>query len=172
MPLELESPFLVQPVPGFTPQVGRLLTMLDYARRTTVDEVEGLDQEQLDALPDPDGNSIGMLLAHVAHLERTYRILTLEEGDPEWQGVPAGELGDAGRRTLRGRPVEHYLNELAEEREKTLEAFRGVDDAWLETRVPWWGGHPANRYFMWFHVAEDEINHRGQIRVLRRRIGA
>ena len=24
---------------------------------------------------------------------------------------------------------------------------------------------PANNYFKWFHVFEDELNHRGQIRI-------
>jgi hypothetical protein len=29
---------------------------------------------------------------------------------------------------------------------------------------------PANNHFKWFHVFEDEINHRGQIRWLRARL--
>jgi hypothetical protein len=42
------------------------------------------------------------------------------------------------------------------------------DDAWLERSVT-----PApriNAHWAWFHVAEDEINHRGQIRWLRARL--
>ena len=36
--------------------------------------------------------------------------------------------------------------------------------------TPFWGGQPANNYFKWFHVFEDEINHRGQIRWLCKRL--
>ena len=44
------------------------------------------------------------------------------------------------------------------------------DDAWLE-RPP--RAAPAmNAHFAWFHVAEDEISHRGQIRWLRGRLGS
>jgi hypothetical protein len=42
------------------------------------------------------------------------------------------------------------------------------DDAWLERSVA-----PApriNAHWAWFHVAEDETNHRGQIRWLRQRL--
>lgn len=30
-------------------------------------------------------------------------------------------------------------------------------------------GNPSNNNFMWFHVFEDALNHRGQIRWLRKR---
>lgn len=29
-------------------------------------------------------------------------------------------------------------------------------------------GTPTSNYFKWFHVFEDEINHRGQIRLIRK----
>lgn len=56
----------------------------------------------------------------------------------------------------------------------TLLHFAQQDDAWLETPAPFdlVGGRPANNHFKWFHVAEDELNHRGQIRWLRRRLPA
>ena len=43
------------------------------------------------------------------------------------------------------------------------------DDAWLEEQSPFREGQPANNHFKWFHVFEDELNHRGQIRWLRKR---
>ena len=53
-------------------------------------------------------------------------------------------------------------------RRVTLETLATRDDAWLERSVS-----PApriNRALCRFHVAEDEINHRGQIRWLRARL--
>jgi hypothetical protein len=44
------------------------------------------------------------------------------------------------------------------------------DDDWLSQERPFWENLPANHYFMWFHALEDEVNHRGQIRWLRKRL--
>jgi hypothetical protein len=69
---------------------------------------------------------------------------------------------------LRGYPLEHYLEELTVVRRRTLEGLSVRDDTWLEHAVD-----PApkiNAHWAWFHVAEDEINHRGQIRWLRPRL--
>ena len=62
----------------------------------------------------------------------------------------------------------HPLVELRSVRQLTLEGLAARDDAWLERSVS-----PApniNAHWAWFHVAEDEINHRGQIRWLRARL--
>jgi hypothetical protein len=69
---------------------------------------------------------------------------------------------------LRGSPLEHYLEELTAVRQVTLETLAARDDVWLERTVT-----PApriNAHWAWFHVAEDEINHRSQIRWLRARL--
>ena len=69
---------------------------------------------------------------------------------------------------LRNKPLEHYVHELSEARRPTLEGLAARDDAWLEQSLR---AAPAmNGHFAWFHVAEDEINHRGQIRWLRARL--
>lgn len=48
------------------------------------------------------------------------------------------------------------------ERWKSLKA----NNEWLYEEAPW-GGVSANNYFIWFHTFEDELSHRGQIRILR-----
>ena len=121
---------------------------------------------------DPDSNSIGALLAHAAAVERWYQILTFESRRPddaeEAAWLPALELGDAGRRQLRGRDLQSYLDELAATRASTLSALAGRDDQWLEQPLP--AAPQMNAHWAWFHVADDEINHRGQIRWLRNRL--
>jgi uncharacterized damage-inducible protein DinB len=145
---------------------------LTYARQTTLAAVDGLGIAELDHLHDASSNSIGALLAHIAIVERAYHCLTFEdrapspEEDAAWE--PALELGAAGRHSLCGQPLEHYVRELEEARRVTLAGLAVRDDAWLEQtlRVA-----PAlNAHWAWFHVAEDEINHRGQIRWLRARV--
>ena len=164
----------IEPLPGYTPNVGRLVGMLAYARATTLRAVEGMTTAQLDHLQDEASNSIGALLAHAAAVERVYQVLTFEGRAPSpgeqaaWS--PALDLGPAGRRLLRGEPLDHYLRELATVRGATLEALASRDDEWLDRPVR--AAPQMNAHWAWFHVAEDEINHRGQIRWLRARLPA
>jgi len=164
--------FRIEPLPGFTPTIGRLVGMLGYARQTTLDAVQGLTREQLDHLHDEQSNSIGALLAHIAVVERGFQIATFEEREftPEEKEIWAAPLalGDLGRRALRGRELQVYVDELHRVREATLAGLAARDDAWLEAAVRI--APTLNAHWMWFHQAEDEINHRGQIRWLRSRL--
>ena len=60
------------------------------------------------------------------------------------------------------------MSDLSEVREATLKALAARDDDWLERSVA--VAPRINAHWAWFHVAEDEINHRGQIRWLRARL--
>ena len=146
--------------------------MLSYARETTLKAVEGLTVEQLDHLHDERSNSIGALLAHIAVVERGYQLVTFEEREltpaenDAWGA--ALKLGDKGRREVRGHELQFYVDELRQAREATLAGLATRDDAWLE--APLRIAPNLNAHWAWFHVAEDEINHRGQIRWLRRRL--
>ncbi len=168
------SSFRLEPLPGYAPTVGRLVGILTYARQTTLAAVEGLSMTALDHLHDDSSNSIGALLAHIAVVERGYQCLTFDDRRPSaleqaaWE--PALTLGAEGRRLLRGKSLDDYVHELSEVRRLTLEGLAARDDAWLEQTL---SAAPAmNAHWAWFHVAEDEINHRGQIRWLRSRLGA
>ena len=162
----------ILPLPGYTPTIGRLVAMLYYARDTTLKAVQGLTREQLDHLHDERSNSIGALLTHVAAVERGYQLVTFEEREPTaaendaWSA--ALKLGDKGRREIRGHELPFYVDELRRTREATLAALAARDDAWLE--APLRIAPALNAHWAWFHVAEDEINHRGQIRWLRARL--
>jgi uncharacterized damage-inducible protein DinB len=171
----MQSPsFRLEPLPGYTPTIGRLVGILLYARQTTLAAVEGLSIAELDHLLDGSSNSIGALLAHIASVERGYQCITFEERPPSTLEnaalEPALTLGAEGRRLLRGKPLEHYVHELSEARRLTLEGLAARDDEWLER--PLRAAPAMNAHFAWFHVAEDEINHRGQMRWLRARLGS
>lgn len=165
---------LIEAKPGFTPQIGHLVAMLEAMRAVTLRDVESLTVAQLDHLHDERSNSIGALLAHMAAVEVAYQAGTLEDrrlgAEDQQRWGAALELGEAGRREIRGRPLEHYVAMLEEVRSRTLAALAGRTDDWLYETTPWWAGLPANNYLKWFHVVEDEISHRGQVRWLRRRL--
>ena len=166
------SPLRIEPLAGYAPTIGRLVGMLSYARSTTLAAVQGLTLAELDHLQDAESNSIGALLAHMNAVERSYQVLTFEgrllspEEQERWS--PALHLGAEGRRALRGYPLEHYLEEMAATRLITLAELAQRDDAWLERSVSL--APMLNAHWAWFHVAEDEVNHRGQIRWLRARL--
>jgi hypothetical protein len=110
-----------------------------------------------------------MLLEHCAAVEVAYQCTTFEGRDlnaTEMTRWEAGlRLGKSGREKLRGRDINYYLQTLKEVRNRTLIEFRKRDDAWLHQEFPF--QHQTwNNYFCWFHVFEDEINHRGQMRLI------
>ncbi|REE86405.1 uncharacterized protein DUF664 [Paenibacillus taihuensis] len=170
----MDNIYLITDIPGYTPQISRLLSMMNYARHTTIEAVKGMTQEQLDYLLDPQSNSIGALLLHFASVEYAYQVSTFEKRElteeEETIWLPALDLGGAGREHIKGHELGYYLGKLEEVRGRTYDLFRTVDDSWLNEQEEFWYGKQGNHYFQWFHVFEDEINHRGQIRLVRKRI--
>lgn len=157
---------------GFSPKVGELVSMLDYTRTVTLADVEGLSTKELDYLADGHSNSIGALLMHMAAIEFVHQIIAFENRDlteqdlDQWL-VPL-ELGEKARSEIRNQPLDYYLGELKKVRDKTLSLLENVDDNWLYEEGEYYNGVVYNKYYLWFHVVEDETSHRGQIRILKR----
>ncbi|RLJ86761.1 DinB family protein [Planococcus citreus] len=157
---------------GFSPKIGELMSMLDYTRAVTLANVEGLSTEELDYLADGHANSIGALLMHIAAIEFVHQVIAFENRDlterelDQWL-VPL-ELGDRARNEIRDQPLDYYLAELKKVRDHTLSLMENVDDSWLYEEGQYDNGVVYNKYFLWFHVVEDETSHRGQIRILKR----
>lgn len=173
MPSQADSPYLILSQPGYAPTIGHLVSMMNYARLTTLAAVQGLSTKALDFLLDEDANSIGMLLEHMAYIETGYQANTFGwtmEGEEVERWRLGSNLGDEGRRRIRAHDLPYYLERLNEVRSRTLEEFAKRDDEWLFEECDWWEGQRGNNYFKWFHVFEDELNHRGQIRLIRRRL--
>ena len=172
MAFDKSTLFLVDQKEGFTSTFSHLVSMMNYTRSTTLDELEGLSMEQLDFLIHDDANSIGMLLGHMAAVERIYQIVTFEKRNPteeEEEELSAGlQLGEKGKEAFKGYPLEFYLEELQSVRNETYRKFQKLDDEWLFEQTNWWWNEPGNNYFKWFHVFEDELNHRGQIRMIKK----
>ncbi|WP_374706678.1 DinB family protein [Paenibacillus sp. J2TS4] len=170
----MEKIYLITDIPGYSPQISRLLSMINYARHTTLESVKNLTVKELDYLLDSKSNSIGALLLHFAAVEYAYQVSTFEERKLSEEELSvwgaALELGDEGRNKIRGHDLDFYLDRLDEVRTRTYELFKTADDSWLEREKTFWYNKPANYYFMWYHVFEDEINHRGQIRMIARRL--
>ncbi|GGM02048.1 DinB family protein [Deinococcus aerophilus] len=161
----------IEPDARYTPQISVLVQMMNYARMTTLHAVQGLTTQQLDAVPQGFSNSIGMLLAHIAAVDRLYHHVSFEErayeeADPAMLG--ALSMGTEGPPPPTGQSLNGLLAELEASRAATLKAFGGKDDRWLASRLTVPGFEAMNHHWAWFHVMEDEVSHRGQIRILRK----
>ncbi|MBO0992362.1 DinB family protein [Bacillus sp. SD088] len=148
--------------------------MMNYTRNITLNSVEGLTEKELDTLIDANSNSIGALLLHIAAIEYAYFVNTFEEREMTDQEMdqwgPAIRLGQEGRDKIRGNTLKYYIDKLDDVRTNTLRHFKKVDDEWLHTIDEYYQDTPINRFFKWFHVFEDEINHRGQINFIKQRV--
>ena len=168
-----EALYVIGDLSGFTPQVGRLVSMLNYVRHMTLTAVTDLGVKELDYVHDAQSNSIGALLLHIAAAEAGYQAATLlsreltAQEKEEWNAALA--LGDLAKQEIRGRELEYYLDRLERVRATTLEELGRRDDDWLQKESTFRSGQRINNYFKWFHVLGHEINHKGQILFLRSR---
>jgi uncharacterized damage-inducible protein DinB len=174
-----EAPNIFGPREGYSPQIGIVVSMLNWMRGVILGPVQGLTVRQLDYLHDAKANSIGALLLHLAAIERLYQIHTFagkkwgdwdDETKKEWN-VPA-ILGKEARKSIKGHELAYYLDKLKAVRERTLTELQKRDDAWLMQvdRDSGWG--PTNNYCKWFHVCEHESNHNGQVKWIKSRLPA
>ncbi len=175
-PYAEDNPNIIGTVEGYSPQIGTLVSMLNWIRGSVERAVKNLKPEELDFLMDPKANTIGAMLMHLAATDTVYQDLTFynlkdfSEVNKKRFGA-AMELGDEGRKQIKGNNLDYYLSALQEVREKTLAEFKKRDDKWFaEVDPSFFGGKPTNNFCKWFHVCEHEANHRGQITLVRKRL--
>ncbi|MEH6943639.1 DinB family protein [Bacillus sp. JJ722] len=167
--------YRIIPRENYSNKIGELVTMLEHTRDVTLHEISNLSQSDLDYLPKGSSNTIGSLLSHIAAIEFVHQIISFEKRDLtkneylKWR--IALELGENAREVMKKKSLDYYINELSQVREKSLTHLKSKQDSWLFEEDKWGNGVPYNNYYLWFHVMEDEINHRGQIRTIQRLMG-
>jgi hypothetical protein len=168
---------ILGPRPGYSPQVGTLVSMLTWMLPAVTRYADGISPSNLDYLIDARANSIGALLLHLSATETYFQLNTFDgmkwDSWPEavkqkWD--PAMNLGDAGRKTIKGHDLDFYVSTLKETRAKSLAELRKRDDAWLMAVDKDWPWGPTNNYCKWFHVCEHQSHHAGQIDFLLKRL--
>ena len=174
------GPNLLGQMPGYSPQIGVLVSEMTWMRGAVLRAVQGMTMDQLDFLLDNRANRIGALLLHLAATERLYQLNTFDRvGLQELEKHPAFEdwkvpmdLNEPARQKIKGHNLDYYLNILREMREKTLAEFRKRDDKWLLSADATFAWGPTNNLCKWFHVCEHESHHTGQISLLATRTSA
>jgi len=169
-----DQAWLIGPQKGYTPEIGTLVSMMAFTRMQVLSNVKGLSQSDLDFLLDGKANTIGALLMHLAATETYYGLNSF--GGMKWDSWPDGvkkkwdvpmNLDEPARKAIKGNSLDYYVNILHESREKNLAELKKRDDNWLAVVDTEMG---MNNFAKWFHVAEHESNHDGQIKFLKGRV--
>jgi uncharacterized damage-inducible protein DinB len=150
-----------------------LLGIIDDARVTTLQRVEGVTVEELHWQYREGWNSIGALLAHITAIEHCFRIIFIEGRqftEEENEKLTAGlEMGKHLPNLITGEPLETYIAGLAGSRKMLLEALRPVTFERFSERMDAYDPETgSNLAWILYHMAEDEVHHRGQISLLRK----
>lgn len=157
---------------GFEGKIGDLVSMLEYSREVLLNDVKDLSMSDLDFIPYGGANSIGALLMHVCSIDFVHQVISFEDRDlnaeerSQWE--TALFLGEKARDEIKNQPIDYYLKVLSETRKKTLALLSSKNEDWLFDENKGDNGVSHNNYWLWYHVMEDEINHRGQIRMIKR----
>lgn len=120
---------ILGPRPGYSPQIGTFVSLFTWMRDANgvLAATKGLTDADLDVLFDKNANTIGALMMHLAATETYYQMNTFE--GKKWDSWPdavkqkwdpAMNLGDEGRKTIKGHDREYYVSILHEVREKSL----------------------------------------------------
>ena len=167
-----ESATMIGSLSGFAPQVGVLVSMLNYVRFQSEITIRDISIQKLDYLHDAKANRIGALLLHVAAIEYYYQTTTLPLFAGSYTGLEksdleiAMDLGDKSREVVINKPITYYLDFMKSVRDTTISSFKKLDDKWLMTVDHGASFGATNNYCKWFHVCEHESNHFGQIKWL------
>ena len=150
-----------------------LIGIVGDARVTTLQRVAGVGVEELHWQYRPGWNSIGALLSHITAIEHYFRIVFIEEReltDAENERWIAGlDMGEHLPELITGEPLESYIDGLAESRRLLLEALRPLSFERFSERLEAYDPETgSNLAWILYHMAEDEVHHRGQISLLRK----
>ncbi|MGN6395599.1 MAG: DinB family protein [Mucilaginibacter sp.] len=147
--------------------------ILQDTRTTTILSLKNLSVPELDWQYQDGWNTIGALLAHIIAIENYFRMefaegrkLTDEENA---QLLPALDMGIHLPKLINKQPLEAYINQLTESRELMLSALAKLNHEDFTRRIEDYDEETGcNLAWVLYHMAEDEIYHRGQISIIRK----
>jgi uncharacterized damage-inducible protein DinB len=150
---------------------GIVADMLEKVRNTTIELISDLSMEQLDYMNENFVNSLAKLSMHICAVEKGYInfFKNTEMSNAEamyWQPFLSGELIKVGK---LNKEFSFYEDLLKQSNYESLEILRNKDDAWL-FQILDFGNTKTNRLFYLFHRMEDEMQHQGQMKLIRKLI--
>ena len=173
MRMEQRKQLTLQPIPCRSPEIGRWLSALEDTRHRTHIALEGLQAAALsiiDWVSPITGNSIGMILYHLAAIEASwlYEEVLQEDFPPDIDGLLPYDIRDGQDHltSLKGIILKDHWNRLGQIRSKLQFAYSDMTlEEFLRVRpMPDYDVTPA---FVLHHLMQHEGEHRGQITELR-----
>ncbi len=162
------------PVPGFSPSVGRYVAQLSETRQELLRYTPNLSPEQLSWHPDDQTESIGTQLLHVAAIEWSWVFEEIfQRSSDEYDGWEEALPLRVGLPQVEGKSLPYFVDRLDRVRDEILAALGGLTDDDLSRTVasPQEPGaeSPSEVYtidWVLFHLVHHEAHHAGQIELL------
>ncbi len=150
-----------------------LLGILEDARFTTLQRVNEISTAELHWQFSEGWNTVAALLSHIISCKHYMRIHFIE--GKEWtkaqneEWLPGLEMGKYIPQLITNEPIEFYLQRLEESYQLFVESVKMLDtEAFHKKREGYDPDTGCNLAWVLYHVAEDEVHHRGQISLLRK----
>lgn len=169
--MQAREQLIIEPLAGYAPSVGYALACLEWERGKTLEVVEGLPVEALDARAEGFPNSIGSLLYHVAAIELDWlysEILEQPVPDELLTLFPAEVRDEHGRLAFFGGvELSDHLERLAAVRRTLLAEHEDMTDKnFYRARIL--EPYDVNPAWVLYHLLEHEAKHGAQMALLRR----
>ncbi len=155
----------------FNNSIEYLIEILNDARFVTLKKVAGITVEELNWQYDKGWNSIGSLLEHINSLQTHFRIRKLEKR--EYTELEKEKIGPGLMlekylpRLITNKSLDDYTAALKNSNELLRKEINKLDlKEFKESKNGF--NEFYNLSFGLYHLAEDEIHHRGQITLLRK----
>ncbi len=141
-----------------------LLTLF-YTREITPEELHWQYAE--------NWNTVGALLSHIVATRHYFRIIFVEDrdfvGDEKSKIVPGLEMGKHLPDLMTNDPLSFYVQQLEESKAMLLQSIDQLSPSDFYKKREGYNpetGH--NLAWTLYHLAEDEVHHRGQISIIRK----
>lgn len=149
------------------------LGIIEDVRYTTLHTIEGISTEELHWQIHEGWNTVGVLLSHMISCEKYFRIEFIEDKrlneEERKEILPGMDMGKHIPELITNQSVEAYIAELEISRKALIQAIRklSVEDFHKKRE----GYNPEtghNLAWTLYHMAEDEVHHRGQMTIIRK----
>lgn len=161
---------VIEPLPGFQPEVGRAMWMVEDARQRTRRALKGLNPAHVDYQATPDGHTISTLMYHIAAIELDWlyaEVLMTNWSDETAALLPHGVRDENGRLThITGYTLDDLWRRLEHVRKLLLDTFKTmtVDDFRRQRELPDYDVTPE---WVLHHLCQHEAEHRDELIALR-----
>lgn len=150
-----------------------LLGIIFDARAVTLRLTEGISTEELHWQYTEGWNTVGALLSHIISCGHFFRIHFVENRKLNEQEsaeiIPGLEMGKYIPELITNQPIEYYTEKMAAATDLLIKAINQLSEEEFHARREGYSEETGcNLAWVLYHLAEDEVHHRGQISLIRK----